>query len=62
MLNKANIKNIIEEHQKEIDEIEREIKKTSSDTVKNILNGRLSYLKDNQYRYRLQAKAWGIIV
>lgn len=62
MLNKANIKGIIEEHQKEIDEIQREIKRTNSDTVKRILKEKLSYLQDNQYRYKLQAKAWGIMM
>lgn len=51
MLSKSNIKNIIEEHQKEINEIEREIKKIDNSTVKNILNGRLSYLKSNQRLY-----------
>lgn len=37
------------------------MKKINNDTVRNALNDRLAYLEVNQYRYRLQAKAWGII-
>lgn len=60
MLNKANIKGIIAEHEKEISEIKTELKKVQSETVKNCLKSRLSFLEDNCYRYKLQAKAWGI--
>lgn len=62
MLNKANIKGIIEEHDKEISKIKSELKKTDSETIKNCLKSRLSFLEDNCYRYRLQAMAWGITI
>lgn len=62
MVNKENIKGIIEEHEKEISEIKTELKKAESETVKNALKSRLSFLEDNCYRYKLQAKAWGIAV
>lgn len=53
MLNKTNIKGIIAEHEKEIFEIKAELKKAESETVKNYLKSRLSFLEDNCYRYKL---------
>lgn len=64
MLNKKNIMGIIQDHQDEIDQLEYELEQARqwcmTESVQSLSN-RLSYLKDNQYRYKLQAKAWGLI-
>lgn len=60
MLNKHNITEIIEKHDKEISEIKSELTKADSETVRSCLKQRLSFLEDNRYRYKLQAKAWGL--
>ena len=62
MLNKSNIVRIIKDHEKEIAEIKIELMKTGSDIVKRALKDKLNFLKDNCYRYKLQARAWGIEV
>ena len=62
MLNKNNIMDIINDHQKEINELEESLKSTTNASVKSAINNRLSFLYDNQYRYKLQARAWGIDV
>ena len=62
MLTKSNIIGIINEHQKEIDELESELKLIHTPGAKRAINDRLSFLHDNMYRYKLQAKAWGIDV
>lgn len=59
MLNRNNIITIINEHKKTIDEIEKEISQINSPVVTDILKKKLEVLKDNKYRYELQAKAWG---
>ncbi len=60
MLNKSNIVEIIRQHEREIAEIKIEIMKADSDIVKRALKDKLNFLEDNCYRYKLQAKAWGI--
>ena len=60
MLTKSNIIGIINEHQKEIDELESELKLIHTPGARRAVNDRLSFLHDNMYRYKLQAKAWEI--
>ena len=60
MLNKYNIKDIISDHQREIDEIRAELTITHAPHTRKALEDRISSLQDNMYRYKLQAKAWGI--
>lgn len=60
MLTKSNIIGIINEHQKEIDELESELKLIHTSGARRAVNDRLSFLRDNMYRYKLQAKAWEI--
>lgn len=60
MLNKSNILEIIKDHEKEMADIRIEIMKADSDVVKRALKDKLNFLQDNCYRYKLQAKAWGI--
>lgn len=62
MLNKSNILEIIKDHEKEMAEIRIELMKADSDIVKRSLRGELNFLEDNCYRYKMQAKAWGIEV
>lgn len=62
MLNKSNIAGIIKDHEKEMAEIKIELMKADSDIVKRALKDKLNFLQDNCYRYKLQAKAWGIEV
>lgn len=62
MLDKNNIMKIINDHQREIDEIREELKITHTPHARHALEDRISYLQDNMYRYKLQAKAWGIEV
>lgn len=56
---------IIDEHQKEIEQLEWELDQAMrlrmEASVKSLSN-RLSYLRDNQYRYKLQARAWKLNV
>lgn len=61
MYNKGNIIEIINDYQKEIDVLENSLKNTSDEAVRNAINHELSFLQDNQYRYKMQAKAWGLI-
>ena len=60
MLNTHNIIDIINSHQREIDEIRDELKVTHTPHARKALENRIFYLEDNMYRYKLQAKAWGI--
>lgn len=60
MLNKSNIMGIINDHQREIDEIRDELKITHTPHARHALENRISFLQDNMYRYKLQARAWGI--
>lgn len=58
VLNKSNIIGIINAHQEEIDELEAELPNIKNDSAKRVVQNRIAYLQDNQYRYKLQAKAW----
>lgn len=58
MLDKSNIIEIINAHQEEIDELEAELLNIKNDSAKRAVQNRIAYLQDNQYRYKLQAKAW----
>lgn len=55
----------IYKHRKKINELEAE-KKTLDPILHagtiSVINNQLSYLRDNQYRYEMQAKAYGIEV
>lgn len=62
MVNKNNIIEIINDHQREIDEIRDELKITHTPHARHALENRISFLQDNMYRYKLQAKAWRIDV
>lgn len=62
MLSESNIVEIIKADEKEMAEIKIELMKTDSDIVKRALKDKLNFLEDNCYRYKLQAKAWGIEV
>lgn len=62
MLNKSNIVRIIRQREMEISEIRIELLKTESDIVKQESRRKLSFLKDDLYRYKMQAKVWGIQV
>lgn len=62
MLNKENIMEIVHDHQKEIDELELELPTITNENARQAVQSRLSFLHDNQYRYKLQARAWGIEV
>ena len=62
MLNKSNIIKIINAHQEEIDELEAELPNIKKDSAKRAVQNRIAYLHDNQYRYKLQARAWGMDV
>jgi len=61
MYNKDNIIEIIDDHQKEINELEESLKSAIGAAVVSAIKSRLSFLYDNQYRYKLQARAWGLI-
>ena len=60
MVNRSNIMDIINSCQKEIDELRFELFNIKNESVSKAVKNRLSFLEDNQYRYKLQAKAWGI--
>lgn len=61
MLNKKNIMGIIQDHQREIDDLRHELEYEGSSTVRGAIESRLSDLYDDQARYELQAKVWGLI-
>lgn len=61
MYNKENIMDIINGHQKEIDELKSELNEIKSESIKKIVQNEIGYLEDNKYRYELQAKAWDVM-
>lgn len=61
MYNRENIMSIIDEHQREINVLEAELKSATSEAVIGAIKDKLSFLYDNQYRYKLQARAWGLM-
>ena len=60
MLNKNNIVTIINEHEKDIKKIKLELAITFTPKAREALKHELDFLEDNLYRYKLQARAWGI--
>ena len=62
MYNENNILDIIADHQREIDMIKSEMEKPFNDIVKQALKEKLNFLEDNQFRYKLQARAGGLMV
>ena len=62
MVTKSNIVQIINKYQEEIDELRADLINIYSKNSRRIIENRISYLEDNMYRYKLQAKAWGIEV
>lgn len=62
MYDKDNILEIIADHQRDIGKVKAELQKTDNEVVKTALQKELNFLEDNQYRYKLQARAWGLQV
>ena len=61
MLDRDNILGIINQFQEEIDDLERELKKTTNENVRYAIKNRLGDLVDNKFRHELQASAWGLM-
>lgn len=61
-MNKSNIKEIIASFDRGITEMKLELAKPHSESVKRLIQKEIGNLEDNCYRYKLQAKAWGIKV
>lgn len=64
-MNKDNILEIIADHQRAIDKLESELAQARAAgldiaELERAVRSELSYLRDNQYRYKMQAKAWGL--
>lgn len=62
ILDKHNIKEVIKEHYKEIDELQAEIDNVKGFAAIQALSRRMNFLVDNVARYEQQAKTWGIEV
>ena len=62
MLNKNNIVTIINDYEEDIRKIKIELIFTLTPIAREALKNELFYLEDNLYRYKLQARAWGISV
>lgn len=62
VFDRDNILEIIADHQRDIDKINAEMERADSEVVKRALQKELNFLVDNQYRYKLQARAWGLQV
>ena len=60
MLNKGNIQGIIASLESDIAKMELESLRPYPEPVKKLIQQELGNLKDNCYRYKLQAKAWGL--
>lgn len=66
-MNKDNILGIIADHQDAIEKIEAELEKAKLlnldiPILEAAANKDLAYLRDNKYRYEMQAKKWGLEV
>ncbi|MGV3084601.1 hypothetical protein [Enterococcus dispar] len=66
MLSKKNILEQIKSHEEQIQAIEDELKRAEElgldiPDMMVFAKTELSYLQDNLYRYKMQAKAWGMI-
>lgn len=60
MYNRENILDIINDFEVSIAKIEKEIETAESDTVRDALKHEFDSLDDNCYRYKMQARAWGL--
>ena len=58
---KESIMDIIAEQNVEIQELKDALTGERRSVVIEALERQLEFLEDNVYRYRLQAKAWGLI-
>lgn len=61
MLNKDNIMGIIADHEKKIREIKHAISIVDNNIAIKAMKNELSFLEDNVERYRMQARAWGLL-
>lgn len=61
MLTRDNILDDINKYQDKIDSLERKLEKITDDEVRRCVEQRLGDLKDNLYRHKLQARAWGLM-
>lgn len=59
-MTKDTIMGIIDAHDKDIAFLKKEVGKDYPDAVCVAIENRLEFLEDNVYRYRMQAKAWGL--
>lgn len=59
-MNKEEIIREIESHQREIDVLKSEREKATSKEVIRVIDNRLSFLIDNQYRYKMKAERLGV--
>lgn len=62
MVTKSNIKEIIRQQQKRVDDMKSELSLVYTPYARKALNDEMAVLEDNIYRYKLQARAWGIDV
>lgn len=60
-MTKDTIMSIIDAHDKDIAVLKKEVGKAYPDAVHVAIENRLEFLEDNVYRYRMQAKAWGLL-
>lgn len=61
MLNKENILGIIANYQKEIEKLEKGLVEFPNVYTASAIHQRLSFLRDNLYKYEMQARAWKLI-
>ena len=62
MVTKSNIKEIISQQQKRVDDMKSELSLVFTPYARNALNDEIAALEDNIYRYKLQERAWRIDV
>lgn len=61
MVAKSNIMVIIDDCQKQIDELEKSLEDITDKEIKDAVNNRLTFLYYNRFMYRLKAMTWGLI-
>lgn len=61
MLTRENIGQIIAEHDYQIAELKSALQHEHSPVVRGAIEAKLNFYEDNVYRYRMQAKAWGML-
>ncbi len=60
-MTKGNILEIISAREQKIKELKRELIFVHSEIIKDVVNRKIGDLEDDLYRYKLQARAWGLI-